>query len=174
MRRQSSQSIELNWLKLALVGLVVVLIGVLIYVTTLYQTIQHDKRDAFDVTRSRVEALDEAYQIQAINRYHGETYLHVVEASREETAVVLFVDPSDEDAAIRVEKRDEWVAVSEIVTLFKETYREQLIRHVNIGLRHNTPLLEIVSHDKNQRFRYDYYRLSDGTYDSGISFKQNF
>lgn len=174
MRRQSSQSIELNWFKLAFAFFAVLFIGMMIYFTTLYQTIQHNKVDTFEATRARVEAMDEDYTIQSIDRYHGEKYLHVVEARSEQSDLVLFVDPNDQEAAIRVEKREEWVAVSDVVDLFNQTYADQTIRHINIGLRNNTPLLEIISSDRNQRFRYDYYQLDDGTYDSGISFKQNF
>lgn len=171
MINHTDQSIKINRLKIfigLLIGIVVMLLAYCIY---LYQYINQSKADMFENTLARVNNELKLDSIKQISRYHGTVFYHVVEAETiDNEAIVVFVDQTDELKELIVYSKSDWIADNDIINQWKLDVNYQEIYHIQYGLRDDIPLLEIVYLDQNNRLSYDYYRLENGEYDSGISF----
>lgn len=171
MKTHPVQSIKLNRLKIfigLLTALVIALIGYSVY---LYQFINETKTDNYLVTEARVTEELTLNSIDNISRYHGTIPYHVVEAIRnDQEELLIFVDQSDESAALIVYSKSDLVTDETILSDWKAETTYQEIYQTQYGLRNEIPLLEIVYLDHSDRLSYDYYRLDNGAYDSGISF----
>lgn len=173
MKQRSSQSIELNLVKIVGLCLVVMVLFFLSYSTYLYSVVRDNRDIGINDTRSRLsETITEA-DIEAITRFHGDSYYHVVYTKQQEDAVYYFVDQIDEEAPVISHRIERAQPVEQIVSSFKSSRENVSIRHVNVGLRGSTPIVEIISKDTRGALRYDYYNLADGTYESGLTLKNN-
>lgn len=156
-----------------MLGLFIILIVFLLgYSVNLYQTVRENKEEGFSDSIARVEAELVVDEIHGIHRYHGEDPYHVIEVTKDDTRHMVFINLSDDEMLVL--DTSEWVEESVILATFESTRPVQTIRGVSIGIRRTTPLIEIVYRDQNNRLSYDYFRLDDGSYDSGISFRENF
>ncbi|MBM7542538.1 hypothetical protein [Amphibacillus cookii] len=171
MRRQSSPFIELSWLKVVFLLFILAILIIIGFSVYLYQSVNTEKTKGFSDTRERVEQQLEIASIDDISRYHGSKYFHVVEAkSTSDEHLVIFVDQTDQDAELVTYYKEDWIEIDHVLDEWRNQTVYQEIYHTQIGLRHQTPLLEIVYLDESGRLSYDYYRLDNGEYDSGISF----
>lgn len=171
MKTHSVKSIKLNRLKI-FIGLITALVLALLgYSVYLYRYIDENKTENYLVTEARVTEELTLKSIDNISRYHGTIPYHVVEAiTNDQEALLIFVDQSDESAPLIVYSKSDLITDEAILSDWKAetTYRE--IYQTQYGLRNEIPLLEIIYLDHSERLSYDYYRLDNGVFDSGISF----
>lgn len=171
MKKDTSQSITLSRFKILLIFITLVLIAILGYSIFLYQTVLDDKTNEFELTENRVNHELELSTIDEITRYHGTNYFHVVEGmTNENEQVVIYVNQTDQEADPIVFLKNDWVEETEIINQWEDETPYQDIHQIQYGIRNETPLLEFVYLDQSGRLSYDYYRLDNGEYDSGISF----
>ncbi|SEN44001.1 Uncharacterized protein YpmB [Amphibacillus marinus] len=175
MRQRSSQFIELSWTKAIAVSVGILLLALVFFIISLYRSIDANRTGAFSDSRQRVEEELAIHSIEHISRYHGTEYFHVIDATTAaDEAIVIFVNQDDSEQDLIVFDKQDLVTEDQIMATWRnETAYQQLYRSQK-GLRNQTPLLEIVYLDDNGRLSYDYYRLSDGDYDSGITFRKQF
>ncbi|MCZ0701883.1 uncharacterized protein YpmB [Natronobacillus azotifigens] len=175
MKQRSLLSIVPNWLKIGLVVGFLLLIGFLGYGINLYQTIQANKTEDFDQTRRRVIAETELVEIDDISRYHGNAFYHVVTGTTSEDEQVLaYVLVDNDEEEILIYHLSELTSKETVTHTWQEEMDVKELLSKQYGIRGTTPLLEFIYIDANNRLSYDYYRLDDGSYDSGISFSQKF
>ncbi|WP_440895708.1 cell wall elongation regulator TseB-like domain-containing protein [Amphibacillus sp. Q70] len=147
------------------------IISFIAYSIYLYQNISNGKVTDFTGTEQRVNQELELSTIDQISRYHGTDYFHVVEGqTTDQEDVMIFVNQSDQEADLIVFSKGEWVTEAQIIDNWEEQTSYQKKYQTQYGIRNGTPLMEIVYLDQNGRLSYDYYRLDNGEYDSGISF----
>lgn len=151
-----------------MITIVIAVIGYSIY---FYQYINETKTDNFLVTEARVLEELTLDSIDNISRYHGTIPYHVVEAkTNDQEELLIFVDQSDESAALIVYSKSSLFTDEAILAEWRAATTYQEIYQTQYGLRNDIPLLEIVYVDQSDRLSYDYYRLDNGEYDNGISF----
>lgn len=151
-----------------MITIVIALIGYSVY---LYQYINETKTVNYHVTEVRVIEELSLDSIDNISRYHGTIPYHVVEAkTNDQEELLIFVDQSDESASLIVYSKSDLITDEAILADWKADTTYQEIYQTQYGLRNEIPLLEIVYLDHSDRLSYDYYRLDNGSYDSGISF----
>lgn len=171
MRTDTVQSIKANWIKISFVFVGLIIISLTAYSIHLYQLIDQSETVDYEVTENRVNQELALSSIEEISRYHGTTYFHVVEAlSTEEKELIIFVNQADQSEELIIFTKEELVSDTEIVDKWKEETEYEKIHQIQYGIRNEIPLIEIIYIDQNQRLSYDYYRLDNGEYDSGISF----
>lgn len=171
MRRQSSQYIELSWVKITLTLLLLCILALIGFSIYLYSSIESNRTRDFKFTEARLEEQLSLDQIITLSRYHGTIYYHVaVVKTTEQEQLIVFINQDDPEADLVVFDQEELVTEDEIMTLWRTQTSYQELYHTQYGLRNQTPLLEIVYLDQDKRLSYDYYRLDDGSFDSGISF----
>jgi|SRR5699024_4848373 len=171
MKRDTSKSLTLSRFKIFLIIIILMIIGLLGYLIYLYQTIMDDKANAFELTESQINDELALSTIDQITRYHGTEYFHVVEGTNsEDQQVVIYVNQTDQEADSIIFLKEDWVEEREIINQWEDERSYKNLYHVQYALRDETPLLEFVYLDQNGRLSYDYYRLDNGEYDSGISF----
>lgn len=171
MRINPSQSVSLNRVKISLTLIILIIISLVIYSVYLYINISNGKKADFTKTEERVNQELELSTIDQISRYHGTNYFHVVEGQmKDRTDVVIFVNQTDQDADLIVFSKDDLVSEDQIIEKWTQQTSYQEIYQIQYGIRNEIPLMEIVYLDQSKRLSYDYYRLDNGEYDSGISF----
>lgn len=171
MRTNWSQSIITNRIKIILSLLALIIISCIVFSIYLYQSISTGKTADFTVTEQRVNEELDLSTIDQISRYHGTTYFHVVEGQTiDQEEVTVFVNQSDQEADLIVFSKDEWVTEDQIIASWEAQTSYQKRYQTQYGIRNGIPLMEIVYLDQSGRLSYDYYRLDNGEYDSGISF----
>jgi uncharacterized protein YpmB len=169
MKQQSSQFIELNYPKI-IVGILLLfgLIGVG-YSVHLYGVIREAKDEGFQSSIARVKEAYDPGEIDEVTRFHGDIFYHVVHTSDEESVTYYFVDQSDELADIIVYTAESSDPLQPIIATFLSERPNNDISRVNVGLRQRVPIVEIISTTISGAVRYDYYKLTDGTYESGLT-----
>lgn len=172
MRQQSLRSTVPNWLKI-FVGIIIgVFIVFLSYSIYLYQNNQADKFAGYEETEFRIANETKITEIDAITRYHGDEFYHVIEGRTsngdEVLAYVLIEDDAEQD--IQVYYLKDLISSDQIMSEWRSHTDVRKLMTVQYGYRGSTPLLEFIYIDENDRLSYDYYRLDDGTFYSGISF----
>ncbi|GEM01426.1 Uncharacterized protein YpmB [Halolactibacillus halophilus] len=169
MKQQSSQFIELNYPKI-IVG-ILLLIGIVGagYSVHLYSVIREAEDDDFDSSIARVKAAYDIGEIDEVTRFHGDVFYHVIHTSDEDSVTYYYVDQSDQSADITVYTAQSSDPIQPILATFLSERPNNDISRVNVGLRQQVPIVEIISTTTTESVRYDYYRLTDGTYESGIT-----
>lgn len=169
MKQQSSQFIELNYLKI-IVGilLLIALVGAG-YSVHLYGVIREAEDGGFESSIARVREAYDVGEITDVTRFHGDVFYHVIHTRDEESVTYYYVDQSDESARITVYTAQSSEPLQPILATFLSDRPNNDINRVNVGLRQQVPIVEIISTTTTEAVRYDYYRLTDGTYESGLT-----
>ncbi len=166
MKQQSSQFIELNYLKIVVsILLLIGLVGVG-YSVHLYGVIRDFEGKGFESSIARVKEAYDLSDIDDVTRYHGEAFYHVIH-TRDGT--YYFVNQTDATADITVYTAESSDPLQPILATFESERPNNALSRVNVGLRQQVPIVEIISTTTSGAFRYDYYRLTDGTYESGLT-----
>lgn len=169
MRQRSSQSIELNYPKIILSLVIVFLIAIMGYSMYLYSNIRSNEDQGFDQSIQRVSEEIDANQIEQVTRFHGNIYYHVIHHKDDQQVTYYFVDQTDKTRPILSYATGTLHPLDTIIKSFKSDRPDHEITSVNVGMREKTPIVEIISMTSTNAIRYDYYNLSDRTYESGLT-----
>ncbi|GEM04289.1 hypothetical protein HMI01_12770 [Halolactibacillus miurensis] len=169
MRQQSSQFIELNYFKIVVSILLLIGLFSVGYSIHLYGVIRDHEDQGFEQSIARVKEAYDPSTIEEVTRYHGEVFYHVIHTRDEESVTYYFVNQTDETAAITTYTVASNDPLQPMIATFKSERPTNKVIRVNVGLRQQVPIVEIVSTTTSGTVRYDYYRLTDGTYESGLT-----
>ncbi|MGM0522773.1 MAG: hypothetical protein ACQER2_01795 [Bacillota bacterium] len=169
MKQQSSQFIELNYLKIIISSLLLIGLVVVGYSIHLYGEIRDFEDEGFEASIARVKEAYAPSDINDVTRFHGEAFYHVIHTSDEERVTYYFVNQTDDAADITVYTAESSDPLQSILSTFESERPNNELSRVNVGLRQQLPIVEIISTTTSGAVRYDYYRLTDGTYESGLT-----
>lgn len=176
MKQQSLLFTVPNWLSWILVGVIMLIIGSIVFSVILYQDVEESKSSDFLTSEERVLEETEITEIVDTSRYHGEIYYNVIEGQTEtDVSLVAFVDVSNEEAEIKTFDLTNFIDENTLVSQWRNSCSGSCeLLQSQYGIRGNTPLLELSYFDAEDRLSYAYYRLEDGSYDSGVSFSNDY
>lgn len=175
MRPRSSPSTVPKFLKASLIVIVLVLVGLVGYGVYLYQTIETNKVAGYHETEERIISETAITEVNTIERFHGNTFYHVVTGTTaDDVAIIAYVDVENESEDITFFLLEDLVDQETIINEWQANTDVDELLTAQYGIRGSIPLLEFIYIDGSDRLSYDYYRLEDGSYDSGISFSNDF
>lgn len=173
MRQQSLLYTVLKWSSIVIVAL---LVSVFLYSVFLYQDIEESKTNDFATSEKRILEETEITEIESISRYHGQVYYNVVEGSTNTGEKLLgFVAISDEPMELEIFELSDLIDKSSLEEKWRDSCAGSCeLLQSQYGIRDEIPLLEVSYFDEKDRLSYAYYRLKDGSYDSGVSFSNDY
>lgn len=176
MKKRSLQFTVPNWLSWILVGFIMLIVGSIVFSVILYQNVKENKVSDFLNSEERVLEETEITEIVDISRYHGDLYYNVIKGQTEtDESLLAFVEVSNKEAEIKTFELTNFIDKNKLVTQWRNSCSDSCeVLQAHYGIRGNTPLLEISYFDAEDRLSYAYYRLEDGSYDSGVSFSNDY
>ncbi|WP_112181159.1 MULTISPECIES: DUF5590 domain-containing protein [Paraliobacillus] len=176
MKKQSLLFTVPNWLSWILVGFILLIIGIFVYSVILYQTVEANKTSDFSTSEERVLEETAIIEIDDISRYHGEIYYNVVEGQTETgDSILAFVEVSNQEVEIKTFELSNFLDKNTLLSQWQNSCSTSCeLLQSQYGIRGDTPLLELSYFDAEDRLSYAYYRLDDGSYDSGVSFSNDY
>ncbi|GGM23064.1 hypothetical protein GCM10011351_06150 [Paraliobacillus quinghaiensis] len=170
MKQQSLQFTVPNWLKWVLIGVILLVFSGIGYSIYIYQTIEKNRTETFATSEQQILNETEITKVNAITRYHGESYYHVINGQNVDGEELLaYVNKSNEDE-VQIFQTDQYMSLESLEKQWLNTCQSCELLESQYGIRGNIPLLELTYIDENDRLTYTYFRLKDGTIDSRVSF----
>lgn len=163
MRKQNSRYTVPNWVKWAVVGLVLVFVSCFIYLFFLYSDIQQSKTANYHDSQEKVLDKTKVSKIEKITQYNGEHQFHVIfGTTKDGENKIVFVPLDIKDKKLTIINEAKIITQQHIEDQWKQQCQNCELIDITPALENNKPLWEVTYIDSSGRYIFDYLSIYDG------------
>ncbi|MRH42433.1 hypothetical protein GH741_07015 [Aquibacillus halophilus] len=153
-----------NWLKWAVIALLVIFIGVITYLIDTYNEVQANRVSGFDESKEVALTETELVSIDVVSRFHGEKYYHVVLGRNDDGNIgVVYISMEDDDEEVLYFDLNSFVSEEEMLSNWRDACSGCNFLDINLAIDKEQPLWEIKYIDSKDRYVFEYYTVEDGS-----------
>ncbi|WP_186577776.1 cell wall elongation regulator TseB-like domain-containing protein [Aquibacillus kalidii] len=167
MIKQFLQSIVPNWIIGTLLVIILILFTIFGFGINLYTNAINGKEDGFEKSKEIALNKTALATVDDINRFHGDTYYHVVSGKTEAGKSAYVFVPVDQDSKVQFYSSDKMISKEELTSKWRANCSSCSLLGENLAIENNIPLLEIKYIDSKDFLVYEYFSLKTGeTYET--------